>query len=1016
MPVFLLHVLFFLTGLSGLVYEVIWTRMLGHVVGNSTQAIGLVLAAFMAGLAIGSLLVGRWADKRRDPLKIYAFLEIGVALCALAIPFTFGLLVTGYVGLHQSFESQAPLIGAARFVVAFVLLVVPTVMMGATLPVLARFAVREIGRVGGRIGTLYGINTLGAMLGAALSGFVLMRLFGISGANTIAVGINLAVAAAALALHRHTKTAEPATAQETAEVPDTVTPDTGTERMYVLLFGLSGMVALALEVLWTKSLSFFLGSTTQAFATMLSTFLLGLALGAFVISRRVDALKNPHRAVGTCLLGIGAAGLVTLPLFGFILNRIGLQDSWGDFLVAAAVMLPATLFMGAMLPLVARIYVGGIGQMGRRIGRMYAVNTVGAILGSILAAFVFIPLMGIQGSILAMCALAIVAGGFVLVTREPSAHPAATLIQAGGAVLLFLFFTLTASDRFFSVLKYDFRPGFADEVESLFYEETSTGIVEVTREDAGFYSYKIDGINQAKTSRMGQRVHNLLGQLGLLLHPHPKDVLMVALGGGTTVGGTVPFDPLYNFNSVEVVEINPAIVKVAGVLADYNNHVLEFPKLKVNVEDGRNFLLTTPRKYDVIVTGVIHPKHSAGNASMYGRDYYELVKNRLKPGGVVVQWLPANGVRVREFKAMVATFVDAFPHGSLWFAQTYGGFLRGNNNLIVVGSPDPLPLHYPSIARKLAHPSVKAAFGQFGVETPEELLDTFITDADGMRAYAGDAEVVWDEHSILEFLPLEEHASEVVASLIPVREPIGARLTAVPPQIRQELMGLYTISQRLMTADNAAERGRFEVAMAMYDEVVRAYPEQPDVAEAYRQITHLARYQVTENAKKAAAKPDSEALCIRHGASLVVVKAWNKAARELARCSALNPDNVDTYIELGRAHFSAGNVKQAAKAWGEAVRLAPDRHELHFNLGLIAERTGRPNDALTHFTEARRLAPKRAVVRQAMARSLIRLGRVPEAVSEAMVVLQLQPDNEWARRVLESARREGIEPRDAGER
>ncbi|MDH4228246.1 MAG: fused MFS/spermidine synthase [Nitrospirota bacterium] len=1021
MNILLLHVLFFFTGLSSLVYEVLWTRMLGHVVGNTTQAIGLVLAAFMAGLALGSAIAGRLADRRTDPLRLYGILELGIALCALLIPASFGILTLIYVNLHRVAGDFLPLVGGVRFVLAFLVLVVPTMLMGATLPVLSRFAVRRAGAAGSQLATLYGINTLGAMLGAGLTGFVLMRAFGISGTNFVAIGINIAVAAAALLLHRlavpvpvhavapegvsgatHAPPTETA-ACDASPVPPAPSPGLLSRlpeaERWVLLYGLSGMIALALEVLWTKSLAFFLGNTTQAFATMLATFLLGLSLGALLISRRVDRLENPRRAMGLCLLGVGTSGLATMPAFGSIMNHIPQQDALGGFLVAAMVMLPATVFMGAMLPLTARVYVEGLGSMARQVGRLYAVNTVGAILGSVLAAFVTIPLLGIQGSILAMCALAVVTGIVVLLRSGTPALWRRTAALAAVAGAFLVFFVVTTSDRFFSVLHYNFRPGFLDETASLYYDEGSSGIVEVTREDSGFISYKIDGENQSKTSESDQRVHNLLSQLGLLLHPYPKDVLMVALGAGMTAGGAVPFDPLYHFNRVDVVEINPAILGVAALFKDYNNDILRFPNLHVMVEDGRNFLLTTPRRYDVIVTGVIHPKYNAGNAGMYGREYYGLVQKALKPGGIVVQWAPVNGLRDSEFRGIIKTFQDAFPHVTLWASQNFGGFARGNNNLILVGSMDPVAIDYPTLARKMSAPSVRQAMEGYGVYHPLVLLDTLITDSRGLAEYTRDAEVFHDDHSPLEFLPAEEHAPDVLETVLPLREKFLNHVSGVPPALQDVAVNRYLISQRLMTADLAADRGQFAQATDVYRGVMARFPGQPDVAEAAREIAFLAKTRLKDSRQAASADPANQGLCQGLAAMLAETRNWGESAAEWRRCRALKENDV-TLLGLGSALYGSGDLAGAREAWEKLLRGTPGRADVHYDLALIDLAENHPDVAITHLETAIQLSPRNPAILRAYGKALVGAGDSSRAREIATRLLTIAPADEWGRNFL----------------
>ena len=1018
MTVRLLHLLFFFTGTTGLVYQVIWTRMLGQVVGNTTEAVGLVLAAFMAGLALGSWRGGLWADRRTDPLRAYALLEVGVAVCALAIPYAFEQLVSMYVGLHGGGSTAAPWLGGVRFLLAFIVLVIPTFLMGATLPVLTRFAVRSRDGLGSRLGTLYGINTLGAMVGAALSGFVLMRLLGISGANYVAVAANMLVAVAAFVLHLRTEPVPLTLTPSAYDKPEPLVSGGADEAVevhpagsrFVWFFGLSGMVALSLEVLWTKSLSFFLGNSIHAFATMLSTFLLGISLGAFFIARRVDNLRHPKRAMGLCLIGMGATGMATLPAFGAVMNAMGhLPGYVTGFLVAGLVMLPATLFMGAMLPLTARIYVGQAEKLAGRVGRMYAINTVGAILGSLFAAFVFIPLLGIQGSILLSCALVLVAGIGIMISRRGQGRMLVTALTAAGGVAVLVFFVATTRERFFSVLDYSFRAGFEDEVESLYYKETSSGIVEVTREAAGFHSYKIDSQNQAKTSIMGLRVHNLLSQLGLLLHPHPKDVLMVALGGGMTAGGSVPLNAIYQYDSVDVVEISPAIVEVAAHFSQYNNDVLSFPRLNVFIEDGRNFMLTGKKKYDVIVTGVIHPKYNPGNAGMYGREYYGLVRERLKPGGVVVQWAPVNALRVSEYKRMVATFIDAFPHATLWFSQNFGGYARGNNNLIMIGSLEPLPLNYTTLARKVNHPVVAAALSRFGVDGPLEILRTFVTDQDGMKAYTEGFGVVYDDHNPFEFLTQEEHAPAVLESILPYREPLEKRLVGANARVRARLDADYRIATELLQADLAADRRQFDEAMRRYDEVVAAHPDH-EIVEARKQILDLARWYAAKERDLARANPESADRCRSYVQALFGAQMWNAVAAEVTRCLGLIPHDPDLLLTLGLSHFRAQQLPEARQAWEKMVQVAPGRHEGHYNLGLLAEQQKRPAEAAYRFATAAKVAPDNIDALYAAGESLRRLGRWNQAARVASRILVLDPEHKWAVRVTEMIEKRGPAP------
>jgi len=424
--------LFFASGFSGLVYQVAWVRLLTPVFGISAYAISTVLASFMGGLALGSFAFGRFIDRRPDPLRIYGLLEIGIGLYALLVPALFGFtfVVTrfayGLVG-----EASPLLFGLLRAAIAFAILVLPTTLMGATLPVLCKFFIETLDRVGRETGKLYFVNTLGAVVGCATAGFLLIPQLGLVVAIAIAACINLLVGLVALLVHRTVRSAValPGPLAEPAERPrSALSPST---RWVVFAFGLSGFTALLLEVIWTRVLVLVFGSTVYSFAAMLSVFLLGIALGGALFGKLADRSKSPYRLLGVMLASIAlivlaeAACINHLPeTFLRMLVVAGVKDSslaLIKFVISFAILFPLTLVSGGTFPVVAKIFTDNLGQTGREIGLVYSVNTLGAIAGALLGGFAILPLLGMRLGLVLSAWLALLSGVVTLVISRPAA-------------------------------------------------------------------------------------------------------------------------------------------------------------------------------------------------------------------------------------------------------------------------------------------------------------------------------------------------------------------------------------------------------------------------------------------------------------------------------------------------------------------------------------------------------------------------------------------------------------------
>jgi spermidine synthase len=749
--------LFFVSGASALVYEVVWTRDLTNVFGGSAYAVATVLAAYMAGLALGSAVLGKVIDRRGRPLAVYGILEAGIALWALLIPVLFHLLDHLYGGIYRSLNPGFYGLSLIRFTLSFLVLLVPTTLMGGTLPVLGKFLLQNRDTLGQRAGLLYGINTLGAVLGTAIGGFLLLPNLGLRGSTLLAVVLNLGVAVVAVLLSRRF----PGLAVETAAAVPPAPPRTSprVDRAVLYVYGASGFAALAYEVAWTKTLSMTLGTTNYAFTSMLTTFLLGLSLGSFVFGRIADRTRRPETLLTVVQVGITLLALTTIPLLAALPQLFvdGFQKFRGSWValelyrmgLAGMTMLLPAILMGATFPLVTRLYVGRK-NTGARLGRLYASNTAGAILGSFLTGFALIPWIGRQNSILAASLVNLAAAVFLLATLGwRSFAPRMRVILIGLAALLVpvgLVGFRPWDPRIMNAGAYVYVPFFkagstvADFLKDnnlLFYREGTEASVSIWNAEYSI-SLRING--KIDASSHGDMVtEKMLGHLPCFYHHgEPKDALVIGLASGISAGSLLT----HPVERLQTVEIIPAVREAARYFDRYNGKCLDDPRNELFVNDGRNHLLLTDRRYDVVVSEPPNP-WIAGVGSLFTREFFELVKQHLKPGGVVCQWLQTYQFHEDDLRTILATFRDAYPYMHVWQGAP--------GDLLLIGSLAPLHLDIDQMQASL---SGKPGQDLRSIEILPlaQILSLFVTDRDGVASFVGNwPRRVTDDNLYLEF-------------------------------------------------------------------------------------------------------------------------------------------------------------------------------------------------------------------------------------------------------------------------
>jgi len=733
--------LYFLSGFSALVYEVLWSRMLGLVLGTTVAAWATVLAAYMGGMALGAVWGGRFADRSSRPLLLFTACEAGIGLCGL------GSWPLVHAAQHL-FVMLAPLSGGSPAVQEIVraafaggVLIVPTMLMGATFPIIGRCVLSQSRGFGGPLGKIYSVNTFGAVAGATATGFLLLPNLGVSASLCCAAGINFIVSAAILGFFRNRRIEfRPEATGTEADISDSPRPIP----LWLLpsILASSGFCAMAFEILWARTLVFFLTSTTYAFTAMLGVVLLGLAIGAMVASR-ISRGRSVLAWIAGLQLCIGFLGFAAPWLLHNLdpLIRVAeshMAHSWLHWItvryaVSLAVVFPAAFCMGVTFPLTMGAAIRSLATVGRSIGMLSFLNTVGGIAGSLSVAFLLAPAIGTQRSFAIIALINCAAGVAVYVkTRRGSWVPAGA--SAAVTVALFIVSIVFAGKN--PMVAYSRVTRGADRPTSVVsYREDRSASVAVLRNDRE-RTLDIDGFNAAGTYRY-EYMH-LMAHLPVLLSPSPDTALVICLGTGTTVGA-LGLHPRVKW--VDCAEISSAVIASAHFFADVNNDVAANVKIHILHDDGRNHLLRSRRMYDVISLEPMHPYLSSAT-NLYSSDFYALCRSRLSSHGIMAQWAPLHVLTPYEYRTLIRSFTAVFPHSSLWFLGTEG---------VLIGAMDTLRIDINALKRNMGDSGVARDLARISLSDPSRLLSCFLMDERALKAYVNDGPLMTDDHPRIEF-------------------------------------------------------------------------------------------------------------------------------------------------------------------------------------------------------------------------------------------------------------------------
>lgn len=699
--------LFFFSGFSGLVYEVVWLRMLVLVMGNTTMAASTILAAFMGGLALGSWFWGRFIESGRvSGLTVFGWMEIGVGVYALAFTTLIQIASPVEIWLAASTGTDNLPQLMLRFLICCLVLTPPTFLMGGTFSVLGHYLIRTDASFGRETSFLYGVNTVGAVLGAFSTGFFLINLLGHRHCLWLAGALSITVGTTAIWTARRPISIAPTVRKKKKAVKHSQR-QSASKINFLVMTGLlvSGFCAMSYQVLWTRLLILIADNSVYSFTSILVIFLAGIAAGSLVLTTIIGHVRRPGLIFGYILVGIAATAFC-YPYF-IEPQRIDLNTPYWYFLIVKLplVIIVPTMLMGMTFPLAAHIHQISRGTVGGSIGNVLAINTIGSVAGAVAAGFWLIPVLGFRNGLILLSVANLVMGAAII--ARSIKPPAAVLTLAVLAGVGLAGFALMPADYFEK--KY---ARIEPQSRLIYYSEDKAANVSVFQRPDGNRVLYINGIPEVDTSYLSVRTLKLLGVLAGVLSKRPDDALMVTFGAGITAGSTALFA-----DRVDCVDLAQQARTIAGYFGQVNANVADNPKVTIHVDDARHYLQTADRQYAIIVSDATHPR-SYDSWVLFTRQFYELVKNRLADdAGVFCQWLPFHGMDERQFVSIVRTFASVFPHTSIW--------REGQAYIVLLATPAPLAIDFSDMSEKLARPTIRKALRSVSLDNPIDLLGSF---------------------------------------------------------------------------------------------------------------------------------------------------------------------------------------------------------------------------------------------------------------------------------------------------
>jgi spermidine synthase len=1029
---------FFVSGFTGLVYEILWVRTLTKYVGGSTFSVTLVLTVFMAGLALGSWLAGRFVDKIRDTrdlVRLYAVIEIAIGLYAGLFPFMLKAFSPLYALLYRGFGHSLILYGSVSGTLSIALLILPTTLMGATLPILSRYYIDAVSRAGTKTGLLYGINTIGAALGSLICGVVLLRWLGSQTTLTAAVAANVIIGLGFLALiglGSSEQTGFLRSAIDALRENLKVPPVRFSRRSVVIMLAVSGACSMAYEVIWTKLLALLVGPTTYSFTLVLFTFITGLALGSLLFGWICDRVKNPIALlIGTQLAAAGAALACSHFLGNSQVFFAKLLYSCRESLLLLEIvkgttvflaMLPTTIFLGAIFPISTRIETERVENVGAIVGRLYMFNTVGAVVGSVSAGFLLVPLFGKSSSLSLLAFLQATVATLVVFLSAFRKRETGIGLAFCGVAILCLSLGFPKWDTYSLVKgKYHRFDDFSDRLQSMSFAETVRSPEKLTAgladtDEIVFFKDGIGGfISVAETvnslgvtnvflqisgktdasSQNDLHTMTLTGQIPMLLHPNAKRGMVVGLASGITAGEMLH----YPMELLDVIEISPEVVEACRYFDRWNNGVLDDPRANVILQDARTHIALTDQIYDVIVSEPSNP-WMAGVANLFTVEYFQSVRDHLAPDGIFVQWYHAYQTDWESFCLVGRTLTEVFPNNCIIKTSTTG------SDYLMVAFADEKPLS-DYLANIEAAMPVAAKSQNMRFLTPH-VLDPLILAENPSELY-GTGPLHTDRQPLLEFTSLQQFYSgrtDILENII--------RGSRISPQVGERMQDLSNPLRRLDFAEFMASVNVEPFGLAgLQKDAKPKYQERADaIIEAYASANLAVYGRILDEREKAVCMQVHESMINNYLQKATRTRAplqhiglahfdlgnicasrhsWDAAIDCFTRASLLMPTHEPALKNLARCYERKRDYETVAPIYERLIELDPRSPRLFAKLATAHLHIGSLSYARTLFEQALQMDAAYAPALTAIGSLDLRDGRVQQAISSLQAALDADP-------------------------
>jgi spermidine synthase len=1038
--------LFFVSGSAGLIYEVAWTRAFGVVFGNTIFAVSTVLTAFMLGLALGSWVFGRIADKSSRPLKLYAFLQLLIGAYAFAFPTILGATDILYRWFFRSFHPSFYPLSLFRFALSIIMLLLPTALMGGTLPVLSRLWARQIteprkktsdAHIGQSVGLLYAINTFGAVAGSFLSGYLLLRILGVSNTIYLAASANVLVGILALILpvfishwwvetsaanqfarsprKKHKRSKHKSGKTEISHTEDGAAHELDKKQQIVLVaVGLSGFCALALEVLWTRVLVFVLGTTVYAFACMLTCFLLGIALGSFLCSRLfVGRTKNPIFALGVVefLVALSVLGSIVLlailwHIDYMLARKLFAGGFWKEaaahFIDASVVLLVPTVLMGAVFPIAVKICARSWKAAGKRIGEVYASNTVGCVIGSFAAGFVMVPLLGLRDSFLLVVAIQLFVASAVIFFSEKRRAVFGAPTAVVSLALLFTGLLSIPRDVFVRTINTYHHPS-----KIIYIKDDATGTVTVhDMPDEDDRAIVVDGVNVAGVDFMLRTTQKLQGYVPLLVHNNPRKVLQIGFGSGETSGVGLAF----GVEEYSIVEICPGVFEAGKFFEKINKGSYRDPRLNKIIMDGKNFVKLTDEKFDIIMNDSTYPG-TTGSSALYTYNHFKQCREHLRPGGVLSCWVPLD-LRPVDFQMIIRSFQAAMPHSSLWMANNCL-----NKHAVLMGTVSPTQIDFQRVRKLVERPDISSDLAVINIHSVYDLLDCYVVGEDGLERMASGVPLNTDDKPLLEFGAAIKRDIEgcwiaVLVLLIEEHCPVED-ITTNTGETEEESRQVQATLKQYFKGTGHALRGLLGILRGVpttmdreFEKARKANPQDRDVDACLDEL----KSEIQKLVRAVGRMPKKAPLRARLAKRYLLQRDYELAAEQYVSFLQLEAGNAAVWNNLGICYNKLEQDAKAIGAFERAIKYDAGLVSAYFNLGDVYSRLGDNFAAASrNYEKALSLSPRSrtAYTYDKLARAYFMQKKYTLALGALEKALQLASNNPALQRHLQS-RREAV--------